>query len=36
MAKFNKNDNQIRFDFNNMMRDYIGAVKENPPEEVIL
>ena len=24
MAKFNKNDNQIRFDFNNMMADYIG------------
>ena len=25
MAKFNKNDYRIRFDFNNMMRDYIGA-----------
>ena len=25
MATFNKANNQIRFDFNNMMRDYIGA-----------
>ncbi len=25
MARFNKNDFRIRFDFNNMMRDYIGA-----------
>ena len=25
MAKFNKNEHQILFDFNNMMRDYIGA-----------
>ena len=37
MARFNKNDFRIRFDFNNMMADYIGAdqgIKESDISQV--